>query len=135
VVVPLEVDATFEHGVLVDLGSVHVDGETAEKDHLAYLPPGAGTVVLTAGDDGARVLVLGGTPFGESIVMWWNFVGRTHEEVVGFRDEWQGQITRDGAVVSDSGDVADGRFGVVAGDHLRPIPAPDLPNARLKQRG
>ena len=135
VVVPLEVDATFEHGVLVDLGSVHLDGATAEKDQLAYLPPGAGTVVLTAGDDGARVLVLGGTPFGESIVMWWNFVGRTHEEVVGFRDEWQGQITRDGAVVSDSGDVADGRFGVVAGDHLRPIPAPDLPNARLKQRG
>ena len=80
------------------------------------------------------MLVLGGTPFGESIVMWWNFVGRTHEEVVGFREEWQAQITRDGAVVPDSTDVADGRFGVVAGDHLRPIPAPELPNARLKER-
>ena len=95
-VVPLEVDPSFEHGVLVDLGSVHVDGETAESADLAYLPPGDGTLVLTAGEAGARVLVLGGTPFGEAIVMWWNFVGRTHEEVVGFRAEWQAQITRDG---------------------------------------
>ena len=95
---PLEVDPSFEHGILVDLGSVHVDGVTAKPAELAYILPGAGTLVLSAGDEGARVLVLGGTPFGESIVMWWNFVGRTHEEVVGFREEWQAQITRDGAV-------------------------------------
>jgi redox-sensitive bicupin YhaK (pirin superfamily) len=133
-VVPLEVDPSFEHGVLVDLGSVTVDGVTAKKEDLAYLPPGGGTLVLTAGDEGARVLVLGGTPFGESIVMWWNFVGRSHEEVVGYREEWQAQISRDGVVVPDSAQVADGRFGVVAGDHLRPIPAPELPNVRLRER-
>jgi len=134
VVVPLEVDPSFEHGILVDRGSVHVDGVDAKASELVYIPPGDGTLVVSAGDDGARVLVLGGTPFGESIVMWWNFVGRSHEEVVGFRDEWQAQITRDGLIVPDSSDVADGRFGVVAGDHLRPIPAPELPNARLKER-
>ena len=134
VVVPLEVDPSFEHGILVDLGSVHVDGVTAKPSELAYIPPGGGTLVVSAGDEGARVLVLGGPPFGESIVMWWNFVGRSHEEVVGYREEWQAQITRDGALVPDSSDVADGRFGVVTGDHLSPIPAPDLPNARLKQR-
>ena len=81
-----------------------------------------------------RVLVLGGPPFGEPIVMWWNFVGRSHEEIVGYREEWQAQITRDGAVVDDSSAVDDGRFGVVGGDHLPPIPAPGLPNARLKER-
>jgi len=134
VVVPLEVDPSFEHGVLVDLGSVIVDGVTAKQSDLAYIPPGDGTIALTAGDEGARVLVLGGTPLGESIVMWWNFVGRSHDEVVAFRDEWQAQITRDGEVIADSSDVADGRYGVVAGDHLRPIPAPVLPNARLKER-
>ena len=134
VVVPLEVDPSFEHGVLVDLGSVIVDGVTAKQADLAYIPPGDGTIAMTAGDEGARVLVLGGTPFGESIVMWWNFVGRSHDEVVAFRDEWQAQITRDGEVIEDSSDVADGRYGVVAGDHLRPIPAPVLPNARLKER-
>jgi len=37
-------------------------------------------------------------------------------------------------VVSDSQDVSDGRFGVVVGDHLPPIPAPEMPHVRLKQR-
>ncbi|KAA1419706.1 pirin family protein [Nocardioides humilatus] len=134
VILPLEVDPSFEHGVLVDLGSVTVDGVTAASADLAYVPPGDGTLALVAGEEGARVLVLGGPPFGESIVMWWNFVGRSHDEIVAFRQAWQAQITRDGAVVPDSSDVADGRFGIVAGDHLRPIPAPELPNARLKER-
>ncbi|MDZ5622779.1 pirin family protein [Nocardioides bizhenqiangii] len=134
VILPLEVDPSFEHGILVDQGSVTVDGLTAKPADLAYVPPGDGLIALVAGDDGARVLLLGGTPFGESIVMWWNFVGRTHEEVVGYREEWQAQITRDGVVVPDSTEVADGRFGVVADDHLRPIPAPELPNARLRER-
>ena len=76
------------------------------------------------------MLLLGGEPLGESIVMWWNFVGRTHEEIVAFREEWQAQI--DGA--SDGQDVRPGRFGIVTGEHLPPIPAPALPNARLKER-
>jgi redox-sensitive bicupin YhaK (pirin superfamily) len=132
--VQVPVDATFEHGVLVDLGSVSVGGLDAKVADLAYVPPGADEVTLMAGDEGCRILVLGGPPFGESIVMWWNFVGRTHEEIVGYREEWQAQITRDGVVVGDSQDVADGRFGVVLDDHLPPIPAPALPNARLKER-
>ncbi len=137
-VVPLDVDATYEHGVLVDLGSVRVTGAhgpcEAKRYDLAYVPPGSASVELAAGDEGARVLVLGGPPFGESIVMWWNFVGRTHEEIVGFREEWQAQITGGEGVVPDSQEVAPGRFGVVLDDHLPPIPAPVLPNARLKER-
>ena len=67
--------------------------------------------------------------------MWWNFVGRSHEEIVAFRAEWQRQISDNGHVVADSQEVAAGRFGVVAGEHLRPIPAPELPHVRLKLRG
>ena len=66
--------------------------------------------------------------------MWWNFVGRSHEEVVAYRREWQAQIAPLGVVVPDSQQVAEGRFGVVRGDHLPPIPAPNLPNARLRSR-
>ena len=44
----------------------------------------------------ARLLLLGGEPFGEPIVMWWNFVGRTHEEIVAFRERWQAQMLDDG---------------------------------------
>ena len=131
----VDVDAGFEHGVLVDTGLVGVadsaDGAATETKpgELAYVAPGRDRLLLTAYDE-ARVLLLGGEPLGESIVMWWNFVGRTHEEIVAFREEWQAQV--DG--VSDGQDVRPGRFGVVAGEHLPPIPAPALPNARLKER-
>ena len=78
------------------------------------------------------MLLLGGTPFGESIVMWWNFVGRSHEEIVGYREEWQPRSPAT-ARSTRQPDVADGRFGVV--DHpLPPIPAPPLPHVRLKER-
>lgn len=155
-VLDLDVDAAFEHGVLVDLGSVRVAGTDAGANDLAYVPPGSERLALEAGEAGARVLVLGGPPFGESILMWWNFVGRTHEEVVAYREEWQAQIAADdgagaerdpddagglrepGAapfrVVADGQGVRAGRFGVVAGEHLPPIPAPPLPNARLRTR-
>jgi redox-sensitive bicupin YhaK (pirin superfamily) len=149
----LEVETAFEHGVLVDTGVLGVDGVEANASDLAYVPPGRQTLTLAAYDEPARVLLLGGPPFGESIVMWWNFVGRRHDEIVGFRSEWQAQIEeRDGAprrpddagglheggdsqrVVPDGQLVRDGRFGRVAGDHLPPIPAPPLPNARLRER-
>ncbi|MCR1783724.1 pirin family protein [Nocardioides carbamazepini] len=129
------VDPAFELGVLVDRGSVAVGGVEARAADLAYVPPGADELVLVAGAEGARLLVLGGPPFGESIVMWWNFVGRTHDEVVAYRSAWQEQITgADGEVVPDGRQVAPGRFGVVPDQPLSPIPAPVLPNARLRER-
>ena len=80
-------------------------------------------------------VLLGGPPFGEQIMMWWNFVGRTHEEIVGLPRGVAGADRADGAVVRDSQDVAAGRFGVVLGDHLPPIPAPEMPQVRLRPRG
>lgn len=129
------VDPAFEHGILVDTGAVVVDDVPVGKDELAYLPTGA-TARTIAASEWTRLLLLGGPPFGESIVMWWNFVGRSHEEIVAYRDAWQAQITTaSGAVVADSQEVAEGRFGRVLGDHLPPIPAPSLPNnVRLRSR-
>ena len=129
----LDVDATFEHGVLLDAGSVVVDGQQVKPAEMAYVEPGRSTLRLEA-VEASRLVLLGGPPFGEQIVMWWNFVGRTHEEIAQAREEWQAQITRDEAVVTDGQDVAEGRFGVVREDHLPPVPAPPLPTARLKPR-
>jgi redox-sensitive bicupin YhaK (pirin superfamily) len=86
-VLELPVDPAFEHGVLLDAGGVSVDGEDVERSHLAYRAAGSSALRLVAGDSGARLLLIGGTPFGEQIIMWWNFIGRTHEEIVRFRDE------------------------------------------------
>ena len=127
----LRVDDTFELGFLVDRGVLQVDECEVKQDQLAYVAPGRTTVTLTAGDEPVRVVVLGGPPFGEQIVMWWNFVGRSHDEIVAFREEWQGQI----ADAATGQDVRPGRFGVVIEEPLPPIPAPALPNARLRSRG
>jgi redox-sensitive bicupin YhaK (pirin superfamily) len=122
----LDVDEAFEHGVLVDTGMLGVHGIEAKQHDLAYVPPGRHTLTLTSYDEPVRLLLLGGPPFGEAIVMWWNLVARTHEEVVAWRAEWEAQITDAGLV--------DGWFGIPVGDELPPIPAPPLPNARLKER-
>jgi redox-sensitive bicupin YhaK (pirin superfamily) len=128
----IDVDETFEHGVLLDVGVIDVEGEKLEPSDLAYLAPGRTTLTVTAHEE-ARLLLLGGPPFGEPIVMWWNFIGRTHEEIVGYREAWQDQITVDGAVVDAGTAVAEGRFGVVDLD-VAPIPAPEMPHVRLKLR-
>ncbi len=123
----LAVDGAFEHGVLVDTGRVAVDGQDVAQHELAYRPPGADVLRLGAPDDAespVRVLLLGGPPFDEPIVMWWNFVGRTHEDVVAARDAWQEQVVDDRQV--------DGRFGTVS--EMPPIPAPALPRVRLRER-
>jgi redox-sensitive bicupin YhaK (pirin superfamily) len=133
-VLELAVDATYEHGVLVDTGSVVVAGQPVKPSEMGYVEPGSPDLRIEA-LEASRVVLLGGPPFGEQIVMWWNFVGRDHDEIARYREEWQAQITRHGEVVGDSQDVADGRFGIVVGDHLPPIPAPVLPTARLKPRG
>lgn len=125
------VDPAYELGVLVDAGSVRVGEAEVATHELGFVPPGGDSLTLTAGTEGARLLVLGGPPFGDPIVMWWNFVGRTHEEVVAARADWQAQL-------ADSGDgaltLAEGRFGIPVEDPRPPIPAPALPNARLKER-
>src|SRR5690606_26767159 len=38
--VELEVDPTFEHGLLVDAGAPRLDRTTISDDRLAYIPPG-----------------------------------------------------------------------------------------------
>jgi quercetin 2,3-dioxygenase len=125
VTVPL--DPSFEHGVLVDAGPLEVAGEAIAPSELAYLGPGLESVQLRAGETDARVLLLGGEPLGEQIVMWWNFIGRSHEDVVQFRAEWQRDVI--------DGEDAAGRFGAIPEFPGSPLPAPELPTVRLKPRG
>jgi redox-sensitive bicupin YhaK (pirin superfamily) len=124
--------ADFEYGVLVDFGLALVNGEEVKQNQLAYVAPGEPLDIEAA--DLTHLLVIGGRPLGEEIVMWWNFVGRDHEEIVQARADWTAQVTGTDGTFADSQEIYDGRFGIVVGDHLPPIPAPPLPNARLKER-
>lgn len=128
----LELDPAFEHGVLVDAGpvAIEIDGADATTQvawsELAYVEPGRRRLVLEAGAQPVRVVLLGGVPFGEELVMWWNFIGRNHDEIVEFRREWQADVI--------GRDNPDGRFGAVDGFDGDPLPAPELPTVRLKPR-
>ncbi|MET9292247.1 pirin family protein [Streptomyces sp. NPDC003077] len=120
--VTLDVDPAFEHGLLVDQGDVRMAGTLLCPGELGYLPTGRATLTLTNVSDGAaRAVLLGGTPFGEEIVMWWNFIGRKHEDIVRAREDWQN---------------ASDRFGTVSGYDGERLPAPDLPrHVTLAPRG
>lgn len=120
--VELDVDPGFEHGVLVDHGDVAAAGCVLRPGDLGYLGPGAARLALAnPGGTPARLVLLGGEPFDEEIVMWWNFVARSHDEIVAFREEWQAQSDRFGRVEGYTGPV-------------QRLPAPTLPNARIKPR-
>ncbi|CAL9335164.1 pirin family protein [Streptomyces sp. enrichment culture] len=118
--VTLDVDPGFEHGVLVDAGDIHVDGTPLRPTELGYATPGRTTLTLENDAAGpARLVLLGGPPFGEEIVMWWNFIGRSHDDIAEARRDWENASDRFGAVVGYDGDR---------------LPAPTLPSVPLKPR-
>lgn len=123
--VELPVDPRFEHGFLVDTGRLSISNSTAdplEWAQMGYVGLGASRIVLTnPGDEPTRVILLGGVPLDEDIIMWWNFIGRSHEEIVAFRDEWMAHDERFGQVQGYTGDI----------QHL---PAPELPTTQLRAR-
>lgn len=94
-VVPL--DRGSEHALVVLDGSVRVGDDVVEPGRLAYLAPGHDELPLTVTEP-ARVMLLGGAPFGTRPVMWWNFVARSHEEIDAAYESWR---------------TDDGRFGTV----------------------
>jgi quercetin 2,3-dioxygenase len=120
--ISLTVEADHEHGVLVDTGTVTFAGTELARAELGYLAPGTAILELTnPGGQPARVLLLGGAPFPEDIVMWWNFVARSHDEIVAFREAWERESDQFGRI--------DGYAGTPGR-----LPAPALPNARITPR-
>lgn len=111
---PLEPD--FEYAVLTPTGGAEVDGVPLAPGELLYLGTGRRDLRLRSAA-ASRLLLLGGEPFAERIVMWWNFVARDGTEVARAREDW----------------MAGRRFGTVAGGG--PLPAPALPSTPLLPRG
>lgn len=139
----LDVQTGFEHGVYLDSGSLSVDGVAVEAEHLAYIGPGRETLRLEVDDEAepVRMILLGGEPLGEEIVMWWNFIGRTHDEVVAYRAIYQHELGFEDAPSEEILAAAglsredEQRFGPYPEGQPDPLPAPPLPNTRLRSRG
>lgn len=96
-IVPLAAGA--EHALTVLEGTVAVDGRPLGPGRLGLLGLGRDEVPVDA-DGPARVLLLGGTPFPDELVMWWNYVARTRDEVVTAHREWTARDARFGTVAS-----------------------------------
>jgi redox-sensitive bicupin YhaK (pirin superfamily) len=112
---PLRPD--FEHVAFVAAGRASVDDVELAVGQLMYLPTGRPEAVLAA-PAGATLMLLGGVPLGEPLLMWWNFVARTPEEIAAAAAAWRA-----------------GEFGAVGGYEGDPLPAPPLNAARLRRPG
>jgi redox-sensitive bicupin YhaK (pirin superfamily) len=111
----LPLEPTFEHAALVLAGTASVAGEALAPGTLLYLGTGHQAVALRA-DGTARVLLVGGTPFGEEILVWWNFVARTREEIAAATRDWN----------------AGRHFGPVHGSPAPRLIAPDVAGLNLR---
>ncbi len=102
-------DPRFEHGVIAMEGEAVVAGQALPIGKLMYLPPGHDQLPIETSST-ARLILIGGEPFREQIMLWWNFVGRSAEEIMKAREQWL---------------KADPRFGAVHGFDGDPLPPPE----------
>jgi redox-sensitive bicupin YhaK (pirin superfamily) len=84
----LPLDHSFEHAALLITGDAEIDGQPVDSTSLWYLGTSRSRIEFKSGN-GSRVLLIGGLPFPEKILMWWNFVARTSEEIAHARSDWQ----------------------------------------------
>jgi redox-sensitive bicupin YhaK (pirin superfamily) len=128
----LSLEPEFEYAALTlshDQGghaSVEVDGGELPYGPLLYLGTGRRSVAVLGTMPGSSVLVIGGEPFAEEMIMWWNFIGRSHEEIVAARSTWMAERA--------SGPSSTRRFGAVAYDGPA-LPAPELPLTPMVPKG
>ncbi|WP_069383864.1 pirin family protein [Halomonas caseinilytica] len=106
---PLRED--FEYGVLSLEGELDIEGDAFAANELAYLGRGRASVTLSLPAGGHAILV-GGEPLGEEILIWWNFVGHSREEIVQAQRDWE---------------EGSERFGVIEGHDGQRLMPPPLP--------
>lgn len=100
----LPLDRGHEYALAVLDGAVSARGAHLTPGRLGYL--GTGHDELTIGTTGpARALLIGGEPFPEEILMWWNYVARTRAEVAAAHRSWSSDDGRFGTVASPLGRV------------------------------
>ena len=105
----------YEHVIFVASGEGGVDGVRLHPGQLLYIPTGRHETAVAA-PAGSTLLLLGGVPLGEGLLMWWNFVARTPEEITAATAAWRA-----------------GEFGPVGGYQGDPLPAPPLDAALLRR--
>lgn len=78
----------FEHGVIATRGEAQVAGIALSPGAMVYLPAGRGDVTIVTGAGDAGLVLVGGEPFPAPVLMWWNFVGRSKDELARASRDW-----------------------------------------------
>ncbi|HEX5805449.1 MAG TPA: pirin family protein [Macromonas sp.] len=109
--VNLDLRPDFEYALLPLTGSVRLGDESFAADEFAYLGRGQDNLHLGLAPD-SKVLLLGGEPFAEPVLMWWNFVGFDKATIATAQHQWE---------------RGDARFGPVGDGRAPRLTAPPLP--------
>ena len=112
----LSLEPDFEYAAVALSGQPELDRTMLPLGSLLYL--GCGRRELRLAGSG-RIMLLGGEPFAEQIVMWWNLIARNHDEIAQYRADW-----------NDRGP----QFEDVPGWQAQRLLAPPLPGGRLRPR-
>jgi redox-sensitive bicupin YhaK (pirin superfamily) len=100
-VLDVPLDVSYEYATLVLNGDCSLEGQPLLERVLYYLGTNRSEVRFTS-RSGGRLLLIGGPPFAERILMWWNFVARTPQEIADARTDWE-ERRRFGEVTGYSG--------------------------------
>ncbi len=111
----LPLNPSFEHAALTLEGVPTLNGELLEPGTFLYLGTGRDSLELASAAP-SRMLLIGGAPFGEEILLWWNFVARTPGEMEAATRDW----------------IEGRRYGQVQGARGKPLIAPDLKGLHLR---
>lgn len=84
----LPLETTFEHALLVLDGDARLADQPLEQ-RMLYYTGSARSELSISSRAGCRVLLIGGPPFPEKILMWWNFVARSEDEIAQARGDWE----------------------------------------------
>jgi redox-sensitive bicupin YhaK (pirin superfamily) len=101
-----------DRGAYVVEGSVTVAGDTFDAGRMMVFRTGD-RVSMTAGPQGARLMLLGGATLEGPRYIWWNFVASSKERIDEAKEAWR------------AGDWQHGRFQLPPGDDAEFIPAPE----------
>lgn len=122
---PLRAD--FEHAVMSLSGEVRVEGQILPSEELIYLPAGTSAVNLEC-KPGSRLIIIGGEPMDEAILLWWNFVARTTEEMRQAQKQWEAEATTDTETINGQ----PRRFGMPVASALKSLHSPSLEGVSLR---
>ncbi|ATZ65492.1 MULTISPECIES: pirin family protein [Acinetobacter] len=87
----------FEYGFMALEGDAIVNGHDLNSDNMVVLEPGISQIEVEL-PKGSRLLLIGGEPFESPILLWWNLVGRTQEELKTATEQWINQDARFGTI-------------------------------------